>query len=143
MATILVLLYILAVLAPTFLIVAWVAYQRLGWKGLLAAWALTVPLVGGMCTYKLSGWAYGAPDAAIRTVYYAFVATAALGLPLAIGAAVVARGPTMRLTSAAIRSQVGAIARLLAGAWLATLAAAPLAAGLVMVVDVVYASIRS
>jgi hypothetical protein len=140
--TLLVLLYILAVLAPTFLLVAWAAHYRFGARGLWITWALTVPFVTGACAYKLSGWASHAPDAAARSVYYAFVALASVGVPLAVGAVVLGRTWRGRRLPAARLAAAEAVLRVIGIAWVATVAMAPLATALVMVVDVTYAAMR-
>ncbi len=136
------LLYLLAILAPTFLLIAWAARHRFGARGLWTTWALTVPFVTGACAYKLSGWAYHAPDAAVRSVYYAAVALASVGVPLAVGAVVLERATRGRRAGALTIGDVTPALRAIGIAWLATVATAPLATLLMMVVDAGYAALR-
>jgi len=140
--SLLVLLYLLAILAPTFLLVAWAAQYRFGVSGLWTTWALTVPLVTGACAYKLSGWASHAPDAAARSVYYAALALASIGVPLATGVVVLRRTTASHRAGARTFDDLVRVARALGTAWLATVATAPIATALVILVDMTYAALH-
>jgi hypothetical protein len=128
------LLYIIAVFGLVFSIVAGIAKHMRGRRAVWTVWAVYLVLVNASCIIALSR--AGAPDAPIipRVVYYIAVAFTAIGFPLWCSArallALSARSP-------AIREQWQ-----VAGAWVVSVATAPVGLLLMFGVDQIAAALE-
>jgi hypothetical protein len=120
---------VLATFGGLFVIVASLLRARFGVRAIWPFWITYLLLVSTGCIYKLSGLRFGVSRVTIgHTVYLAFVAIVALGVPLAIATLVlIRRSDTTRR----------AIALSAVTAWLACIATTPIAISLVAIVDFV------
>ena len=128
------LLYIIAVFGLVFSIVAAVAKRMRGGSAVWKVWAAYLLLVAGSCIIALTR--AGAPDAAVlpRLVYYLAVAFAAIGFPLWCAARALL---VLSARSPAIREQWQVM-----GAWMVSVATAPVGLLLMFGVDQVAAALE-
>jgi hypothetical protein len=122
--TVATLLWILIPLALLFAVVRGTAEHFLGLRRGWRVWLLFTVATCAGCIWKLSGLARGDIDPS-RIVYYVAVALAAIGLPLACA----------ECAYRAVRSRSRNVPVAIAMAWLAALSAAPVAAGVVALID--------
>ena len=119
---------VITTFAALFITVVSLLRVQFGRKVIWPFWGFYLAAVSISCVYKLSGLRYGvAPSTIGRAVYLLFVAVAGLGVPLALGASILARKAEPKTLHVGIRSA--------AVAWLACVFATPAAAALVAVVD--------
>jgi hypothetical protein len=128
------LLYILGVFGLVFAVVATVANRARGQKGVWLVWGVYLALVTGSCIIGLSRIATPDAGSAARLVYYAAVALASVGFPLWCAArallVLAARSPKVREHWQVV------------GAWLASVATAPVGLLLMLGVDRVAAALQ-
>jgi hypothetical protein len=128
------LLYILAVFGLVFSVVAGVAKRMHGRTAVWTVWAVYVLLVSGSCIIALSRLTSASGGAIPRVIYYVAVAFASIGVPLWCAArallALSARTP-------AIREQWQVM-----GAWVVSVATAPVGLLLMFGVDRIAAALE-
>jgi hypothetical protein len=126
-------LYILAVFGLVFAIVAAVAHRLKGRRAVWIAWGSYLLLVTISCIIGLSRVTSLDGGGAARLVYYVAVALASLGFPLWCAARVLL---ALSARTPAIREQW-----LVMGAWVASVAAAPVGLLLMFGVDLIAAQL--
>ena len=119
---------VLAAFGALFVVVATLLRAWLGARYVWAFWAVYLAAVSAACIYRLSGLQFGMSlPVAGHTLYLVMVAFVSVGLPLALGAAVITR----TAGTGSFRSHL----RHASQSWLVIVATTPVAVGLVAVVD--------
>ena len=119
---------VITTFAALFITVVSLLRVQFGRKVIWPFWAFYLFALSVSCVYKLSGLRYEVAASTIgRAVYLFCVAIVAVGVPLGLGASILARKDEPRSLHTGIRSA--------AVAWMACVAATPAAAALVAVVD--------